>query len=747
MNGRRAGLVVAIAGLLIGLTTTQVAAAGSASPSTTATTGSPSASPTPSSSASASSPATPSTAPELEVVIADQSPAIVLPTDTLRLTLHVTNRTGAEIVDPRVTIGVQQEVPRTRAALLRWFDADAPPRARTEWRSNVTATLAPGATTTLVLEIPMSDLDFPVRFDNWGARGLEVAVSSGGISGLARTTGVFYPDDFTATPLELAAVVPATPDATELAGVLDDAVGVVAERAPTPEELAPASAVERATELLGTGADVALDPLLARVLPPADATAAGTVLALPWADADLAVLPLAGDAGRSLLEQALGRTTADFAAAPLAATTVLAWPAGPNVTPEALAAIDATGSGIGSAGVLLEGAPREVDGLLDPATSARVDVLVPDRSDDDEPRGRIPDTADGTVVPVVVGDDTLGDLLLGDLAGAGVSGALADGVAPRVLARQLTLGYTAVVAREQSEPVDLLAVVSRAEATRLDHDALTALTQHLAALGSAPWVTLTDVPALLAQPATATVDAASLVTSGVLSDDDPVSHRREDVLAAADALAAEAASLASAFPDGTGLDGLGPVLTLTGSTAWRLAGQDGSAVTEAVTGELASVANAVTVTVPSGVNLAANDGAIPVTVTNALAVPVTARIEVRPEQLLLRVDPIEDVQLEPGMSQSVRIPVEAIANGSTRVDVTVSSPGGAVLGSAAAFDVQVRAEWEGAFVGTAAAALGILLVVGLVRAVRRGRRNADGVAPDAPDPADPELAPELEGTP
>lgn len=151
-----------------------------------------------------------------------------------------------------------------------------------------------------------------------------------------------------------------------------------------------------------------------------------------------------------------------------------------------------------------------------------------------------------------------------------------------------------------------------------------------------------------------------------------------------------------------------------------------------------------TVTVPSSVNLAANDGAIPVTLTNELSVPITARLEARPEQLLLRVDRLEEVRLEAGASQSVRLPVEAIANGSTKVDVTVLSPGGAELGSAPPFDVQVRAEWEGAVVGVSAAALAVLFVVGLIRAVRRGRRGADGIAPDAPRPGDPPITPELD---
>lgn len=365
MSGSRP-LLALIGALVVGVMgwTTTAAAAPSASPTPSVTptptatpSGSPSPSPTGSASPSPSPSASPSAqdaAPELLVSITGQSPAVVLPDDTLRLDLSVENTGDTDVVDPLVTLGVQQEVPRNRGALLGWFDAEAPPRARTEWQSPVPATIPAGTTQSLVLEIPMTDLDFPVRFDNWGARGLEVTLTSGdGTTGRARTSGLFYPDEFEATPLDVAVLVPAVADAEEWRESVDAAAALAIERAPQPEELAPPAAVERAATLLGTGADVALDPALARVLPSsgpdAPTNGEGTVLALPWADADVAALPLDDD-GKRLLTDALTRGTSDFAAAPIAASGTVLWPAGSALTLDALIAL----SRLDADGVVLE---------------------------------------------------------------------------------------------------------------------------------------------------------------------------------------------------------------------------------------------------------------------------------------------------------------------------------------------------------------------------------------------------------
>lgn len=708
LTGRSLALLGSLAVAVCALTTT--AAASTA----------PAPSPTPSMAPSAAEPGA-EAIPELQVSILDQSPAVVRPDDTLRLTLSVENATAADLTDPLVTIGVQQEVPRTRGALLGWFNPDTPPRARTEWRSPLTATVPAGGSATVRVDIPMAELDFPVRFDNWGARGLEVSLTGrDGASGVARTTGLFYPAEFVATPVTVATLVPATPTAEEWTGTtLAAAAGAVAQ-APSAEQLAPPAATERAATLLATGSDVALDPVLARALAALDhdPRSRSSVLALPWADADLATLPLAGTAGTDLLADSLNRGTVDFAAAPIAAAGTILWPAAAgDVTPEALAKL----TEVDALGAVLE---RQV---LDRDLNAELANLTPPARVDVE-------TASGPL-GAVIGDPVLGALLIGDTDRVGLSGRFVDLVNPDVLARQLALGYTAVVAREQSDPVGLLAVIPRADAANLTEAEVADVDERVAAILAQPWVTTSTVAGMLAEPAAAT-DAAADLVGAVLGDTSPLTPGRQRVLDRAAALEDEAAALASAFPDGSGLTGLDPTLDIVGSTAWRLAGHDGSIITNAVAAALDSVYDAVTVTVPSGVNLAANDGAIPVTLTNELAVPVTAHIEAVPEQFLLRVHDLDDIRLEAGTSQSVSIPVEAIVNGSTRVDVTVTSPGGAVLGSAAAFDVQVRAEWEGTATAIAAAALAALFIVGLVRAVRRGRRGADGLTPLAPRPGD-----------
>lgn len=85
---------------------------------------------------------------------------------------------------------------------------------------------------------------------------------------------------------------------------------------------------------------------------------------------------------------------------------------------------------------------------------------------------------------------------------------------------------------------------------------------------------------------------------------------------------------------------------------------------------------------------------------------------------------------------TVRVPIEAVANGN--VDLTVhilDEPGGDDVGRSASFMVRVRADWEDIGTAVVAGLLSVGFVIGMVRTIRSGRRR---FAPGAPNHAAPD---------
>ena len=114
-------------------------------------------------------------------------------------------------------------------------------------------------------------------------------------------------------------------------------------------------------------------------------------------------------------------------------------------------------------------------------------------------------------------------------------------------------------------------------------------------------------------------------------------------------------------------------------------------------------------------------------VSNALPVPVTVRLTVRPLRPLLPIEsPSVELTIEPDSTSTASVPVEAIINGDVTVRAELHSPTGSMIAPARFFKVVVQAGWE--TVGTVVA--GVLLVAifggGLARSILRRRREAAG---------------------
>jgi hypothetical protein len=553
------------------------------------------------------------------------------------------------------------------------------------------------------LRVPATTLRLSTADAAWGPRGLSVEVTdSGRREGILRTFMVWMPTEQPLAPTRVSVLVPLT------GGPVDPTADATTETpAPTgtratavPGALSD-DVVDRLADVVDATGGVpavswAVDPALlvaARVPDPDPAaerwvtelTAAAPgrdVFALPSRDPDLAAFAHGG--GEELVSLAV--TTSSAAVDPVLGTPVrtdLAWPAAavPDVATVALAA--RTG-----------------------ATSVVVgdDALLPDELTY-TPTGRATVATPAGPVAALVADDALSDQLVSprDLTGAA--------------AAQRVLAETAVVTKERpSEQRHLLLAATRGWAP----DAPLAAAQ-LAALDTAPWVDLTPLSTLIgaADPGVdrrplpdRRVDEGELPPGAVRS----LQQARAD-LAAFSTVVADPSELVSGSDDA--------VLAPT-SVAWRSDPAQRAAVVDAVLDDLAARRSGVRVVPGSSLNLISETGRFPVGVRNDLAQDATVQVAVVPESARLVVDGAETVTVPAQSETQARIPFHAVGSGDVAVQVTLLTPDGVPLGAPQRFTVRVRADWENVGTAVVAGLLGVALVVGIVRTIRRGQTSRRG---------------------
>lgn len=250
----------------------------------------------------------------------------------------------------------------------------------------------------------------------------------------------------------------------------------------------------------------------------------------------------------------------------------------------------------------------------------------------------------------------------------------------------------------------------------------------VAATAVAPWLHTVQVADLLGSPGRA--DAADLerrvapapadAGRGIgVRDVAVVQHLREDLSALAEVL--ENPSSVNAAVQRATLELL--------SSAWR--GEHAALVARqrAVRDVVDARTEGVTV-LPSTINFLRNEGRLQITVSNELDQPVHGvRVHVTaPNPKLLVERPTSDpLTLEPGQRGRVQVPVQALASGTVELQAQLVTPSGALLGPPE--QVRVRVQPTGTWLLKAVGVvLGLAVLVGLVRSLRRGRRQVTATA-------------------
>lgn len=604
----------------------------------------------------------------LAVELTEIAPAVIADGDTLTVRGTVTNGTGEDIDDLELRLRLQRSTPVSRSALESWLQPTSLSRTVLLAYEDYAAVPA-GGSVSFALEVPTEELPVQPTATTWGPRGIEVeATTPTGESASGRSFAVWAPAE-ELPPTEVAVLVPAVPDGAER----------------SPDGTLTAAGAARLSGVLeslsGTGVTVAVDPAA-----PADlADHDGEVVALPWHDADDAALAHAGRT--DLLTAARERSTGLSGA-----VTTLAWPAyTDDMTAAAVAAS-------GADAVVVAG------GLLEPTQ-----VLTY------TPTGRAEIETETATLDAVVVDDRLSALLLGRHLPVGPVAEDEPGAVDELTARQLLLADTAVITRERpNDPRGLTLAVPRTAMAELDPAALAEL---VAALGEAPWVDLAPVSAILAK------DAPELSREELPAAETTPGEVGAATLAAAEEAVARATAFARVVPDPEAFEAaLAAPVQAVAATGWRAAPTERDARVRAVAREAARLDTRLVAEASSTLTLVNDDVRIPVRVSNALDQPATVQVVVEgPDHRLQAAEPAT-IEIPAGGQATARVGVHAVGSGTVQVTARLTTPAGEPIGTPTELTVRVRATWEDTGTAVAAGILVILLVAGLVRTARRGRR-------------------------
>jgi len=711
--------------------------------------------------------------PGVRLELQTATSAALTPGSSYALTGAVRN-TGSTVLRS-LTVRLRLDWPRLTAEEITAWLAGEGPRSGVIWASTAMAgPLTPGSSAAFTVGGPADALGLPIR-DGFGPRGVGVELIGDDGTGarrltLRRTVLVWDPgEDVGVTNLSvLAPITPAPADAgtdaasptpslvqqwqdggrlarilaatadPAVAWALDPALLSAAARAerPSPSSSPAAASITPTgggTPTRSTGGSAAGPATgssgLSTSSPPAPSTSGGTaatgpgaatttpvdpvaaaaartwsqalltgsrdrdVYALPWADPDLAALAAVGagdllnaaeEDGAAAARQAFGRDV----------DTSLAWPVDGRAD---AATLD-----------LVRGAPGRTV-VLSPAS------LPTATSPEQGATGRI-------ALPGDASDGTTAILTDPDLSAA--LGAM-GGDQP-LLATQRTLALLAArsVTVEPGQSTAVLAALPRSWDPRRP----TGLVNGLADLRSRPWIHVERVSvAREREPGPGPAALSRTVAARQL----PADHVRR-VIDSFRRLLAFAPALVD--PQVSYRPTRRAALSLV-SQRWRRpdlsAAERARALTAARTPLLTQVDryySSVGVVAGSTVTLTATRGPLPVTVTSALREPVRLVVSLAPTSARLRTGKAQVVTLDASRTGTARAnafpEVVAVSNGDVDVAAILSSPtGGPPLVEADhLIRVRIRHDWENRALAGSVAVLVALLVIGLVRSVRGGRR-------------------------
>lgn len=690
-------------------------------------------------------------------------PAALTPGGTLTAEVAVTNSTGSVVASPRLALSGPTSRVTDRSVLEAWQKDTTPDAGRAVAASAAEAAdLAPGETRTMTVTAPADSLGYATAPELWGARRIALTLESGGAAvSTLRTFVVWRPSGASGSITEsvllpiapddpgLAAIDPAAYDETTTTGrlaslgqlaqredvdwlvdpvVLDPPVHETTEaptaQDPEPAEDQPSAADDPSAEPTvpadqGPAASPGAAALAERL---AGAVGDRTVLTLPYAQADMPSLQDAGASElRGILESRSEEATQAAGFAPSGSVAVVPGPQADAASIEQAQRSGATTILTSSASLR-----EDLEATVTPSSAGEV-------------------ATEAGITPVLAADPVLSDEL-----------SSLDGTTDAEQTSQRLLAETAVIASEPTTAPRHLLI-----APPLDAELDAAATgSALDALGSAPWIRSGRTGELLDMASSGTAVQDSQDTTGaplslgtVTADAIVPSARGINGRVAHQDAAVDAGKLDPALVTGVQDDALrleamrstmvdpttadDTVLTVLSAVSTRWLGDPEGHLqrTGAASRAVDAFDGRVRVVPASNYTLVASGASVPITLTNDLDTPVRARLEISADRPLVRLpSPSTEVEIPAHGRVTASVPVEAVANGQVNLSVLMTGTDGTPITAPQTVSLTVNPSWENWTTMILVVGMGLLVVVGVLRARRHG---SDRRAPAVRDPEDP----------
>lgn len=721
-----------------------------------------------------------SAADGLTVEVDKINPEVISPGSDITVEGTITNTSTETLSGFDVRVSLQSRSQSSVELLKDWLVFDDSSYSYVAHTEQLNHSLAAGASMRFSLNIRASQLPSAAG-NNWGARGMEVTVTSGELVSSDRAIAVWSPNT-QVQPTKVTAVIPLTASAMQMRELLALQSGA----AFTPSQsdgfspnacitgdkvdlkLATTQMRTRTIEILNAANSqtiVAVDPYLLSAL---GATAAAvnqkTADATPSATASpTASAPATASANtENSTPSATASATPSTSATP--APTQSSTQNAKAVEAQQVAALNQALAGALKRGGIIALPPMDADlvalshvstgasqireainqskamvGKDQLLSGARADVAISSSLELDQ---TYLDAVKGQVSTVISPPDALypaGDLdyipdstaflnnqrvLIPDQTlSESVSGVLTtyEGFLGNLTdfdARQLARGTTAVITRQRPDQVrHVLLLVERDSASNMD---VKDLNDRLSAINNS-WSTPASLAELEQLASTKANDGTEIEREPLpVSSTDPY-RINEQELATASKTVSTTQNMVSIYNEPAKIAGSTLRLTeVATSSAWR---QGKFMVVIDDVGCRNKIIGNMLRTLPSStINLIDSSAHLPVRVSNDTSQPAKVTIHLRPSRSLLRSKGDTTAVIPANSQTTVMVPVNAVGSGDIDVKVSMKNALGQPVGSSSTVHMRVRANWESWFTWGLGSVFSVLMVAGIVRTVHRGRR-------------------------
>ena len=721
-----------------------------------------------------------SAADGLTVEVDKINPEVISPGSDITVEGTITNTSTETLSGFDVRVSLQSRSQSSVELLKDWLVFDDSSYSYVAHTEQLNHSLAAGASMRFSLNIRASQLPSAAG-NNWGARGMEVTVTSGELVSSDRAIAVWSPNT-QVQPTKVTAVIPLTASAMQMRELLALQSGA----AFTPSQsdgfspnacitgdkvdlkLATTQMRTRTIEILNAANSqtiVAVDPYLLSAL---GATAAAVNQKTADATPSATASPTASAPATASANTENSTPSATASATPSASATPAPTQSSTQnakaVEAQQVAALNQALAGALKRGGIIALPPMDADlvalshvstgasqireainqskamvGKDQLLSGARADVAISSSLELDQ---TYLDAVKGQVSTVISPPDALypaGDLdyipdstaflnnqrvLIPDQTlSESVSGMLTtyEGFLGNLTdfdARQLARGTTAVITRQRPYQVrHVLLLVERDSASNMD---VKDLNDRLSAINNS-WSTPAPLAELEQLASTKANDGTEIEREPLpVSSTDPY-RINEQELATASKTVSTTQNMVSIYNEPAKIAGSTLRLTeVATSSAWR---QGKFMVVIDDVGCRNKIIGNMLRTLPSStINLIDSSAHLPVRVSNDTSQPAKVTIHLRPSRSLLRSKGDTTAVIPANSQTTVMVPVNAVGSGDIDVKVSMKNALGQPVGSSSTVHMRVRANWESWFTWGLGSVFSVLMVAGIVRTVHRGRR-------------------------